>query len=134
MVTSMSDVIKALLNARSLKAASKELTLEQLEESLAKFTKIVEERKAEEEAVRAANEEKNRELEEIKQLLKEKGIDPAELLSPAASETKKREPRPAKYQYQDEQGEWRQWTGQGRKPKPIQQALDAGKSLDDFLI
>ncbi|EDK2808560.1 DNA-binding protein, partial [Salmonella enterica subsp. enterica serovar Schwarzengrund] len=26
------------------------------------------------------------------------------------------------------------WTGQGRTPKPIAQALAAGKSLDDFLI
>ncbi|MFO6425014.1 H-NS family nucleoid-associated regulatory protein [Motilimonas sp. KMU-193] len=130
----MSDIIKALLNARSLKAASKELTLEQLEESLAKFTKIVEERKAEEEAVRAANEEKLRKLEEYKEMLKADGIDPAELLGSVVTETKKREPRPAKYQYYDEQGELRQWTGQGRKPKPIQKALDEGKSLDDFLI
>ena len=46
----MSDIIKALLNARSLKAAAKELTLEQLEESLAKLNKIVEDRRADEEA------------------------------------------------------------------------------------
>ncbi|MCE2572548.1 H-NS family nucleoid-associated regulatory protein [Motilimonas eburnea] len=130
----MSDVIKALLNARSLKAASKDLTLEQLEESLAKFTKIVEERKSEEAAARAANEEKLRKLEEYKEMLKADGIDPTELLGTVVKETKKREPRPAKYQYRDEQGELRQWTGQGRKPKPIQKAIDEGKTLDDFLI
>ncbi|MGA6684683.1 H-NS family nucleoid-associated regulatory protein, partial [Escherichia coli] len=26
------------------------------------------------------------------------------------------------------------WTGQGRTPKPIAQALAEGKSLDDFLL
>ena len=130
----MSDIIKALLNARSLKAAAKELTLEQLEESLAKLNKIVEDRRADEEAYRAANEEKLRKLEEYKEMLKADGIDPAELLGSPVVETKKREPRPAKYQYVDDEGETQKWTGQGRKPKAIQRALDQGKSLEDFLI
>ena len=46
----------------------------------------------------------------------------------------KRAPRPAKYQFIDENGEHKTWTGQGRTPRPIQQALDAGKSLADFEI
>ncbi|MCE0558305.1 MULTISPECIES: H-NS family nucleoid-associated regulatory protein [unclassified Motilimonas] len=130
----MSDIIKALLNARSLKAAAKELTLEQLEESLTKFSKIVEDRRAEEEAIRAANEDKLRKLEEYKEMLKADGIDPAELLGAITTETKKREPRPPKYQYVDDEGQTQKWTGQGRKPKAIQRALDEGKRLEDFLI
>lgn len=65
------------------------------------------------------------------------GIDPEELLSmtPASSRVvKKRQPRPAKYRFTDFNGETKTWTGQGRTPKPIVQALAAGKSLDDFLI
>ncbi|WP_313685399.1 H-NS family nucleoid-associated regulatory protein, partial [Pantoea sp.] len=41
---------------------------------------------------------------------------------------------PAKYSYTDENGEEKSWTGQGRTPAAIKKALDAGKSLDSFLI
>ncbi|HBW5265460.1 TPA: H-NS histone family protein, partial [Klebsiella pneumoniae] len=47
---------------------------------------------------------------------------------------KKREPRPAKYAYVDDAGEQKTWTGQGRTPAPIKAQLDAGKTLEDFLI
>lgn len=46
----------------------------------------------------------------------------------------KRAPRPAKYEFLDENGEIKQWTGQGRMPKMVKIEIDAGKSLDDFLI
>ncbi len=46
---------------------------------------------------------------------------------------KKREPRPAKYKYELD-GEEKTWTGQGRTPSAIQEQLDAGRSLEDFLI
>ncbi|WP_422119903.1 H-NS family nucleoid-associated regulatory protein [Klebsiella variicola] len=47
---------------------------------------------------------------------------------------KKREPRPAKYAYIDDADEQKTWTGQGRTPAPIKAQLDAGKTLEDFLI
>lgn len=40
---------------------------------------------------------------------------------------------PAKYEF-GENEETKTWTGKGRKPKPIAEALNAGHSLDDFLI
>lgn len=46
----------------------------------------------------------------------------------------KRAPRPAKYKYVDEDGQEKNWTGQGRTPAVIKAAIDNGKSLDDFLI
>lgn len=70
--------------------------------------------------------------------MKADGINPEELLgnnSAAAPRAgKKRQPRPAKYKFTDVNGETKTWTGQGRTPKPIAQALAEGKSLDDFLI
>ncbi|CAH7185083.1 H-NS family nucleoid-associated regulatory protein [Vibrio alginolyticus] len=45
----------------------------------------------------------------------------------------KREKRPAKYKYMKD-GEEITWTGQGRTPSVIQNGLDSGKSLDDYLI
>ncbi|RJG48669.1 H-NS family histone-like protein [Motilimonas pumila] len=131
----MSDFLKTFLNARSLKAATKELSIEQLEEVAEKFNKIVGDRRAEHEAEREANAEKIRKLEEYKEMLKADGIDPSELLNLSGGmETKKRQPRPAKYKFIDEDGNEKTWTGQGRKPSPIQKALDEGKSLEDFLI
>lgn len=47
---------------------------------------------------------------------------------------KKKFSRPAKYKYIDEDGSTKTWAGVGRKPKPIQDVLDNGGSLDEFLI
>lgn len=56
--------------------------------------------------------------------------------NPRAANTQwgKREPRPAKYQYSDAEGNVQTWTGQGRQPVPIREAIAQGKTLNDFLI
>ncbi len=135
----MSELTKTLLNIRSLRAFSRELTLEQLEEALDKLTIVVEERKEAEEADRAAQAEQEAKLAAIAEQIAQDGIDVEALISALAGETKtkaksKRAPRPAKYKYTDVSGEEKTWTGQGRTPSAIQEQLDAGKYLDDFLI
>ncbi len=40
---------------------------------------------------------------------------------------------PPKYQF-EENGETKYWSGRGRAPKPIAEALASGRSLDEFLI
>lgn len=58
----MSELTKTLLNIRSLRAFSRELTLEQLEEALDKLTIVVQERQeaeAEERAARAETKKQN---------------------------------------------------------------------------
>ncbi|AKD37688.1 hypothetical protein I926_01790 [Pasteurella multocida subsp. multocida OH4807] len=134
----MNDLLKMLSNVRRLRVLARETNLEQLEIALQKFSLVVEEkREAEQKAEREAAERQAR-IAKLKESLKQEGITAAELAillgqeSPA--QRKKREPRPAKYQYTDENGEVRTWTGQGRTPKMIQQALDAGKSLSSFEI
>lgn len=42
--------------------------------------------------------------------------------------------RPAKYKYIDADGSEKTWTGQGRTPRAISAALEAGKMLEDFEI
>lgn len=130
----MSELTKTLLNIRSLRAFSRELTLEQLEEALDKLTIVVEERKEAEEADRAAQAEQEAKLAAIAEKIAQDGIDVEALISALAGETKtkaksKRAPRPAKYKYTDTNGEEKTWTGQGRTPSAIQEQLDAGKSL-----
>lgn len=135
----MSDFIKVLLNSRSLKAAARELTLEQLEEGLSKLTTVIEELRGQKEQEQKAREAHAQKVRQYIQMMQADGIDVSELMgtadAPQAATTTKRAPRPAKYQYTDDNGEQRTWTGQGRQPLPIRRAIEEqGKKLEDFLI
>lgn len=132
----MSELTKTLLNIRSLRAFARELSFEQLEEALGKFTTVVEERREADELEQLERAEKEEKMAAIAKQIAQQGIDVEELVRALANETKpkaKRPPRPAKYKYMDN-GKEKTWTGQGRTPAAIQIQLDAGKSLDDFLI
>merc|ERR1712173_183407 len=121
------------MGIRSLRAFSRELTLEQLEEALDKLSTVVAERKEAEEAERAAAAEQEAKLSAIAEQIAKDGIDVEALISALAGEKSKtktkskRAPRPAKYQYVDANGETKTWTGQGRTPSAIQEQLGAGK-------
>ena len=134
----MNEFLKVLLNIRSLRAACRELTLEQLEEGLEKLSAIVGERQQDEAAERQAREEHQRKINEYAEMLKAAGIDPAELVGtvavePAKASKGKRAPRPAKYRYMDN-GVENTWTGQGRMPSVIAKAVAEGKSVEEFAI
>ncbi|MFA0252650.1 H-NS family nucleoid-associated regulatory protein, partial [Vibrio sp. 10N.261.45.A4] len=98
------------LNIRSLRAFSRELTFEQLEEALDKLTTVVEERRENEAEERAAREEKEKKLAEYAQQLLKEGIDIEDLVAAVAGDStakagkakSKRAPRPAKYEYVNE--------------------------------
>jgi len=133
----MSEFIKVLLNIRSLKAAARDLTLEQLEEGLSKLTTVVDELRSQKEGEQKQREERARKISEYMALMQADGIDISELVSGPVEvqATSKRAPRPAKYSYQDDNGEQRTWTGQGRQPVVIRRAIEEqGKTLEDFLI
>ncbi|HHJ3201545.1 TPA: H-NS family nucleoid-associated regulatory protein [Vibrio parahaemolyticus] len=134
----MSELEKTLLNIRSLRALLRELTNAELEEAYSKFKTVVEERRLEEEAIRAEQIKKEEKLADIARKIKEQGLDVYELLSALSSTTPKkkgkRKPRPAKYKYIDTNGVEKTWTGQGRTPLVIQKALDEGKKLLDFAL
>lgn len=137
----MSEIKKsALLNIRSLRAYTREeFTLQELEEVLEKLTLVVTERREAEEEELAKQAELEAKLAEYAQMIAKDGIDLEDLVAAmngndSKSKTrKKRQPRPAKYEYMLD-GERKTWTGQGRTPAVIQEALDAGKTIDDFLI
>ena len=111
---------------------SKELGV--IAQHLSAAQKQAEEREAEEKQSR------QKELEIIERLKRELGKGSDEELEPLIAGMnlkqkrkpyQKREPR---YQYEDENGVMKTWTGQGRTPSPIAKALELGKTLDDFLI
>ncbi|MGL4855325.1 H-NS family histone-like protein, partial [Plesiomonas sp.] len=131
----MSEVIKVLSNIRSLRVLAREVQFEQLEDMLSKLTTVVEERREEAELNQAENEERQRKLQQYREMLINDGIDPNELFDmlanskTAAPKKAKRSARPAKYEYTDENGDLKTWTGQGRTPAIIKQALEAGQDL-----
>ncbi|WP_394521836.1 DNA-binding protein (plasmid) [Pantoea sp. SGAir0184] len=133
----MSDALKALNNLRTLRAEARNIEVAVLNEMLEKFAVVVAERREETAAESAALREKEEKLALYKEMLRKDGITINELAQLNQGETKskaKRAPRPAKYKFTDEQGNEKFWTGQGRTPSPIKSAIDAGGSLDDFLI
>ncbi|HHQ4530878.1 TPA: H-NS family nucleoid-associated regulatory protein [Aeromonas hydrophila] len=133
----MSEFLKVLLNIRSLRAAMRELSLDQLKEAHEKIEMIYLERLELAEKEQAAQAEHQQKLAEFQALLAQAGIDPTELLgsAPAAATVakSKRAPRPPKYRYV-ENGVEKTWTGQGRTPKFLAEQLEQGHQLDDFLI
>jgi len=135
----MNDVTKVLLNVRSLRAATKELELEQLEDILVKLTDIVVNKREAVEIELAEREEKQAKMNDILAQLQESGINPEDLIAlKEQSQTKtkikpKREPRPAKYIYELE-GVMKTWTGQGRMPLTLQNAKNETGSIEQFLI
>ncbi|UXB11883.1 H-NS histone family protein [Aeromonas dhakensis] len=136
----MSEFIKVILNQRSLRAALRELTFEQLTEAKEKLDVVFKEREDVELKLMQEQEERQAKLAEFQAMLEQAGIDPNELLgageSKGAKETaakRTRAPRPAKYKY-TEDGVEKTWTGQGRIPKAIAKAVEGGTALDSFLI
>ena len=132
----MSDSLKTLNNIRTLRAQARELPLSDLEEILEKLSVVVEERRDDYKANENALREKEEKLAKYRELLLMEGIDPNELMGTVVTSGKpraKRAPRPAKYKY-TENGQEKFWTGQGRTPLAIKQAIENGQSIDDFLF
>ncbi|MGC7589381.1 H-NS family nucleoid-associated regulatory protein [Bisgaard Taxon 46] len=134
----MSELLKTLNNIRSLRVLARESTLQQLEAALEKFQQVVDAKRAEEEETLRQETARQERIAKLKESLKQEGITAEELaeilVQNPTSQRKKRQPRPAKYKYVDENGEVKTWTGQGRTPRPIQIALNEGKSLASFEI
>ena len=120
----MNELTKGLTNLRSLRAAVRDLTLEQAESSLLKLQTAIEEKRAQAAEIEQAEQERRARIAKYKELIKQEGITAEELTAiigaAPSSIRKKREPRPAKYKYTDETGQERTWTGQGRTPRVIQ--------------
>ncbi|WP_253382472.1 DNA-binding protein StpA [unidentified bacterial endosymbiont] len=134
----MSLTLQNLNNIRTLRAMSRELSLDVLEEMLEKVRIVAEEKRSEQAEFEQQRAEQQDKINALLEQMKADGISPSDLLGtdrvPAGQPAKKRKAREAKYRFIDVNGEEKTWTGQGRTPKPIAAALAEGKSLDDFLI
>ena len=133
----MSDFLDILTHGRRLKAAVKDLSIEELKEVEQKLAKVIADREEEEAELRQLEAEKQRKIEEFRKAMAEAGIDAEELLvGGVVSQEKpkrKRAPKPPKYAIESN-GERITWTGQGRMPNALKHAVESGTPLTAFLI
>lgn len=131
----MKDLMKKMNNIRTLRVMAREATFAELELMLEKLSTVVEERREGAILAQAEQEQKSIKLKEYLDMLEQDGINPAELVSsaPTLVEKKPRKKVEPKYEW-NENGEHKTWTGQGRKPKFIQNSLDQGMDLAQFAI
>ena len=130
----MDDFLRIIFHARRFKAAVKDIGVEQLEEIKIKLQKIIDNKIAEEEAVKIENAEKNEKIRKYRELIAADGIDPNELLDKPIEQQKTRAPAKPKYEIWNKDGKHITWTGQGRMPNIFTSRIEAGETLDTFSI
>ena len=130
------ELTKTLLNIRSLRAFTHELSLEQVEEALSKLTTVVNERREQQKIADMEADKRQQKIKSVAETIKSQGISIEDLLSLMTNNQEKseRKKRPAKYKYTTDDGIEKTWTGQGRTPKEIANGIAEGLELSDFLI
>ncbi len=131
----MSVELQSLNNIRVLRAMARDLSIDVVEEIREKIGVVIEEKRQQENDRLRENAEREEKLKTWLELMQTDGIDPNELLSMLPQKApRKRAPRAAKYRYVESDGSVKTWTGQGRTPKVIADAIAEGKTLESFLI
>lgn len=136
----MSDFTAILTHTRRLKAAVKELSLDELRDVQAKLENVIADREMEEAELRRAEAEKSKKIAEIKQAMEAAGVDITDFVEQEGLPVTKRKtrtkraPKPPKYAIVDANGERVTWTGQGRMPNALKDALAKGHNLATYLI
>ncbi|MEA9392213.1 H-NS family nucleoid-associated regulatory protein [Acerihabitans sp. TG2] len=134
------EFYKTLGNLHSLRAALKDMAPNDLRDLVHKLNIIIEEKDRAEKEAKRQEEEKIEKVNLLRAELEKYGLTPDDLVT---EETKRDLMRPhkktrktnPKYQYIDESGQTKTWTGQGRTPTPIKKQMEEkNKTLDDFLI
>lgn len=126
-----------LMHKRRLKAATRDLSTEDLSDALNKLQDVFNERLEEEREMQEREAKKKAVIQNALSQLEQEGIsqeEAFELLSGNSNKPRRKAVKPAKYRYTTEDGETHTWTGQGRTPTTMKNAIEQGASLDDFLI
>lgn len=132
----MNDLSRILLNLHSLRMFARTLTPQQLEDIYRKLTIVVAESREYDSLLKKKQRIKEKQLRTITKRISDSGLAPDEVISALTNQLpNKRKQRPPKYKYVDGWGKERTWTGQGRMPNTIQNAIKKGeKTLNDFSI
>ena len=133
-------------NIRTLRKEAREIGYDvflEIAEKVLAVSSEIEDMKKEDEAKRAKKLEL---IEQFREMLAAEGIEGISITeiadgvaSPAAKKGKgakgdKRGAVERKYAYKDENGKEVLWSGRGRLPKPVEEAMKKGAKKEDFLI
>ncbi len=105
-----------------------------------KLNVVIEERREDAEREAAERRELEAKRQQAIEYIISLGLDPESLLAPVTADTVKTRRkakggvRKAKYRFKDENGEIREWSGNGKRPLALQKLLDEGHFMEDFLI
>lgn len=130
-------------NIRTLRKEAREIGYDvflEIAEKVLAVSSEIEDMKKEDEAKRA---KKLALMEQFREMLAAEGIEGISITeiidgvaAPAAKKGKgdKRGAVERKYAYKDENGKEVLWSGRGRLPKPVEEAMKKGAKKEDFLI
>lgn len=110
----MSEFSKTLLRKNSLRKHCQDLSVIDIEKVLMDLNDILEERKEEEARFIAEESKRIEKIEQIRQAMKEAGLDISDLTE--LSEVVPKKTVKAKYFIVDDQGDRHEWSGRGRTP------------------
>jgi len=125
------DVHAYLSTARNMSQFIKRCDYALLIDLQNKLEVHISEWEAQQEKEREAMQQRDEKRRELLSLIISEGFTPEELITAAV--VKKTSRRKMKYQYR-EGDTIKKWSGVGRVPRSIQERLNAGATLDDFLI
>ena len=130
-------VTKYLGSLSLLRKFAKGKGIDFLEKTIEHLSIIIEEQKKAIENERAEIERLENQRQEMIKLINERGLTIEQLMNPIVSTNKKERIKRAaknKYAFLTATGELQYWTGRGRMPVELKGLIDAGQSLEDFLI
>lgn len=128
-------VTKYFNNFASLRGFAKDKELSFLEKAEKNLAQIIKDRKEVIELEKMEQEERERARIAIIEEIKAKGWSVKDLVNPNEKESKRATSKAKnKYTFLDEQGNTQYWTGRGRMPAALKAKIDAGESLESFLI
>lgn len=127
----MNTIQEALTSKRTLKKFLSECDFNFLTSLNEQITATLAERKAEHDEHERQLMQREAKRMELLELIKAEGFSPADFAG--SQPEKKAAKRKRKYQYVENEVT-KYWSGVGRVPVAIQLELDAGKTLDSFLI
>ena len=140
--------LSTLNNIRTIRKEAREISFEIFEEILEMMKKVHEELLADQLEIEEKRAKKLALMEQFREMLAAEGIEGISIseiadgvAAPAAKSGKgkvakgdKRGAVERKYAYKDENGKEVLWSGRGRLPKPVEEAMKKGAKKEDFLI
>ena len=132
----MSEFIDIVRNKNRLRAACKELSIEQMQTIADNLSSFIAQRAEEQADAAAAIAEQAAKKEEILAAINAAGLSLTDFVTDDAQPKikKPRKPVVAQYRINDAQGSIHEWSGRGRTPKAFQAYFDKGGSKETCRI